>query len=150
MPNTKMTLEPSGRFLPIQYPEEQEFWEKSQQHVLVVPECNNCGYLFWPIGPVCKRCLSLDVGWREVSGRGQISSWVVFHKGWSEYLKTVTPYVVVQVELEEGPRLTTNLVGCEQEEARVGLPVQAVWEEVTDEVTLLQFTPVREVDGTGL
>jgi uncharacterized protein len=138
-----MTVEPSGRYLPIQYPEEQAFWGKSREHVLVIPECSACGYLFWPIGPVCKRCLSLDIGWHEVSGRGRINSYVVYWKGWSEYLKAIVPYVVVQVELDEGPRLTTNLVDCDRNEAAVGLEVEATWEEVTDEVTLLQFKPVR-------
>lgn len=145
--NTKMILETSGRFLPIQYPEEEGFWARSREHILVVPECKNCGYIFWPIGPVCKRCLSLDLGWRQVSGRGHISSYVVFHKGWTEYLKARVPYVVVQVELDEGPRLTTNLVECAIEDAAVGMEVEATWEKVTEDVTLLQFRPGRTTEG---
>jgi len=141
--NTKLFDEATGRHLPIQYPEETEYWECARQKRLVVPKCEDCGQLFYPIGPVCKNCLSLNIGWQEVSGKGRISSYVVFHKAWAEWLKARVPYAVVQVELEEGPRLTTNLVEATPDEARIGLEVEAVFETVTDEVTLLQFRPRR-------
>ena len=141
MANTKLYDESTGRYLPIQYPEEAEYWESAKKHRLVVPKCEDCGHLFYPIGPVCSHCLSLNVGWQQVSGKGRISSYVIFHKAWAEWLKPRVPYAVVQVELDEGPRLTTNLVEAGPEEARVGLEVEAVFETVTDEVTLLQFRP---------
>jgi hypothetical protein len=76
-----------------------------------------------------------------VSGRGTISSWVVFHQLYFPSFAVDIPYAVVQVELEEGPRLISNLVGVKNQEIRIGMPVEVVFEDVTAEVTIPRFRP---------
>jgi len=137
--NNKLIDAASGRYLPIQYPEEATYWEAAKQHKLVLQRCNSCGKVWYPIGPTCPFCLSDDFKWQRMSGRGVISNVVVFHKGWTDYLKTKAPYAVVQVQLEEGPRLTANLIGEQPTAANIGMPVEAVWEDLTEEVSLVQF-----------
>lgn len=139
--NSELIDKATGRYLPIQYPEETPFWEAAKRHELVLQRCMDCGKVWYPIGPSCPFCLSSNYEWQKMSGRGVISNVVIFHKGWTPYLQQKTPYAVIQVELEEGPRLTANLVGATATAASIGMPVEAVWEDVNEEVSLVQFRP---------
>lgn len=131
----------TGQYLPVLYPEEAPYWEAAKRHELVLQRCLDCSKVWFPIGPTCPHCMSSRHKWEKMSGRGTISNVVIFHKGWTPYLKTKTPYAVIQVELEEGPRLTSNFVGGSVTAANIGMPVEAVWEDVTEEVSLVQFRP---------
>jgi uncharacterized OB-fold protein len=70
-----------------------------------------------------------------------VYSFTVTHQNQSPGFREELPYVLAIVELEEGPRLMTNVVGCAPDAVRIGMPVQAVFEDVTPEVTLLKFRP---------
>jgi uncharacterized protein len=131
----------TGRYLPIRYPEEQPYWEAARDGRLVLPRCDNCEWFWYPVGPVCPRCLSDRYSWMEPAGDGVVSSYVIYHKAWAPWLADRVPYAVVQVELPEGPRLTTNLIGVEPSEVRIGMPVRVCFEPITEEVTLVQFQP---------
>lgn len=137
--------EKTGRYLPVIYPEEMPYWEAARAHKLVLQQCDSCGKVRFPIGGICPACLSGEFTWTPMSGRGVVHNYVVYHKPWSDYLKTKVPYAVVQVELEEGPRLTTNLLGLPADQVRIGLEVDVAFEDVTDTITLVQFAP-REVE----
>lgn len=132
----------SGRYLPVLHPEEQPYWEAARRHELVLPRCDSCGKVYYPVGPVCPNCLSDNFSWVPMSGRGTVSSFVVYHKGWTPWLKSRVPYVVAQVQLAEGPRLTTNLPNIDPADVRIGMEVQVAYETLTEEVTLVQFRPV--------
>ena len=80
-----------------------------------------------------------------MSGRGRVHNYVVFHKAWTKWFEKRVPYAVIQVELEEGPRLTTNLLDCDIKAIEIGMPVAAAYEDITDEITLVQFRPARPV-----
>lgn len=129
----------SGRYLPILYPEEAPYWEAARRHELVLQRCSDCGRVWYPIGPSCPFCLSDRFQWEKMSGRGKIANVVIFHKGWTPYLQAQAPYAVVQVDLEEGPRLTGNFVGGKVTAADIGKPVEACWEDVTSEISLVNF-----------
>lgn len=132
----------SGRYLPVLYQEEMPYWDAARRKELVLQKCRDCGFVWYPIGPVCRRCLSENFDWRPMSGRGLVSSYVVYHKAWAPWLESQVPYVVAQVQLEEGPRLTTNLLGVGPSEVEVGMPVEVAFERITEEVTLVQFRQV--------
>ncbi len=95
-----------------------------------------------PPGPVCPFCFSDELGWRTASGYGHISSWTIVHKKWFHAFNDEIPYNAVQVELDEGPRLTTNLIGTYSEQIRVGMRVVVVFDRVTNDFTLPRFKPV--------
>ncbi|MBI4182805.1 MAG: OB-fold domain-containing protein [Proteobacteria bacterium] len=114
-------------------------WEGAREGRLVLPYCEACARFFYPISPFCPFCLKAPVAWKPVSGRGRVSSWVVFHKAFYPYFADRLPYVVVQVELEEGPRVNGNLFGLDPGSIRLGLPVEATFEREGAEVTLPQF-----------
>lgn len=115
----------SGRYLPVLYREEMPYWEAARRHELVLQKCRDCGFVWYPIGPVCRRCLSKNFDWTQMSGGGVVSSYVVYHKPWAKWLEARVPYAVVQVQLEEGPRLTANLLDVDCAAIRIGMPVHA-------------------------
>ena len=134
----------TGRYLPILYPEEKPFWDAAKAHQLKLQRCKGCGKVIYPVGPTCPSCLSKEFEWETMSGKGVVDNLIVFHKGWTPYLQTKVPYAVVQVKIAEGPRLTTNMLGIKPEDIKIGMEVEATFEDVTDDVTLLQFQPVSK------
>lgn len=128
-------------YLPVRYPEEETYWQGVDAHELRLQRCLDCSKVRYPIGPVCPNCLSTSHEWKTLAGTGAVSTYVVFHKAWAPWLEPRVPYVVAQVQLDEGPRLTTNLVNVELANVRIGMDVVARYEQRTDEITLLQFEP---------
>ena len=125
--------------LPFITPANAPFHEAARRHELRLQRCNACGNLMYPIAPHCQQCWSDDFSWAKLSGRGTVNGYTIYHQAFHDAYRDEVPYNVVEVELEEGPRLVSNLVGIANEEIRVGLAVEAVFEEVTPEVTLIKF-----------
>lgn len=117
------------------------FWDAARRHELGLQKCNNCGKHWYPSGPVCPFCWSRDYVWAKLSGRGKVSSWVVFHQRYLESFSEDIPYNMAQVELEEGPRITTNLVGVKNEDITMDMSVYVVFDDVTPDLTLPKFRP---------
>jgi len=115
------------------------FWEAARRHQLVLQRCRDCGRFRYPPAPVCPDCLSEQSEWTPVSGRGRVTTFVVFHKAWFPSFADAIPYNVVQVQLEEGPRLTANLVGVENSDIRIGMDVEVAFDDVTPELALPRF-----------
>jgi uncharacterized OB-fold protein len=115
------------------------FFEAARRKELVVQRCRGCGALRFPARDRCSACLARDADWAPVSGRGKIFSLAVMHQVYHPGFASEVPYAVVLVELDEGPRLISNVVGCPPGELRVGMPLEVVFEAVTPEVTLPKF-----------
>ncbi len=119
------------------------YWEGLKQHRFVLPKCNACGKTWYPPTPFCPACWSWSFAWQPLSGRGRVNSWVVFHQAYFSSFKDDIPYNVAEVELEEGPRLLTNLVEVDNVDIRIGMPVEIRFDDVTDEITLAKFKPLK-------
>jgi uncharacterized OB-fold protein len=104
-------------------------------------KCQHCNrYIFYP-RPHCPKCTCTDLEWVPVSGRGKVYSFTIVRRAMIPAYRHDVPYVFAIVELEEGPRLTTNIVNCDPETVRVDMPVKATYDKVTSEITLLKFEP---------
>ena len=128
--------------VPVPTPESRPFWEAARRHALQLQRCRGCGaWVFYPRA-ACPTCLSADLEWRPVSGRGTLHTFTVVHRGQKGF-PLGSPYVIAMVELEEGPRLMTNLVGVapDPEYIRIGMPVEVVFEDVTADIALPRFRP---------
>jgi uncharacterized OB-fold protein len=117
------------------------FWEAARRHELVMPRCRLCDRLFFYPREVCPVCLSAEIDWQRVSGRGRLHSYTVIHQPANPAFQADVPYIYALVQLEEGPRLIANVVQCPPAEARVDMPLVAVFDDVTPEVTLVKFRP---------
>ena len=128
--------------IPVPTPETLPFWEASRRHELCLQRCRACGqHVFYPRA-ACPNCLASDLEWRRVSGRGTVHTFTVVHRGQRNF-PLEAPYVIAIVELAEGPRLMTNLIGIEADPAkiRIGLPVEVVFEDVSAGIALPRFRP---------
>src|SRR5207247_1198980 len=90
---------------------------------------------------LCPRCLSSATEWVRASGWGTVYSFTVTHQNQAPGFREELPYVLAIVELDEGVRMMTNVVGCAPDAVRIGMPVQVVFEDVTAEITLAKFRP---------
>lgn len=124
-------------------PETQPFWDGVKRNELVLPRCRACGELHHHPQSFCPRCLSWNLEWVKCSGRGKVYSYVVNHRP-AHSIQAQTPGVIAVVELEEGPRVMSNLTGIEPDpaEVRVDMPVEIVFGDVNDHLTMLRFRPV--------
>jgi uncharacterized OB-fold protein len=117
------------------------FWEALRQQRFMLQRCNSCSKHQFPPRILCCHCGKRNVEWREVSGAGQVYSFTVVHRPPDTAFQKDVPYLLAIVQLDEGPRMMTNLVDCPLESARIGMRVAPVYEDVTDEVTLVKFRP---------
>ena len=136
--------------LPLPTPESRPFWDAARRHVLELPRCRSCGQYHYYPRATCPHCLSADLEWRGVSGRGRLHTFTIVHRG-SKGFPIPTPYVMAVVELDEGPRMMTNLVGLPADPAqiRIGMPVEVTFEDRAPEVSLPQFRPRRTASEAG-
>ena len=117
------------------------FWEAAKRHELVMPRCKTCDQLFFYPRSECPRCLGSDLEWVRVSGRGRLHSFTIINQPANAAFRDDVPYVYALVQLIEGPRMISNLVECDVESVSVDMPVEAVFDDVTPEWTLVKFKP---------
>ena len=127
--------------LPRPYQDTAEYWAAAREHRFVIQRCNFCGeHQFYPRG-VCSHCLSSELEWREASGNGTVYSYSVNHRAPHPGFADDLPFVLAIVELEEGPRMMTNIVVSDPDSVTIGMAVTVTFDDVTDQVTLPKFTP---------
>jgi hypothetical protein len=132
-------LAPPTRPVPVPTPETQHFWAGTARGQLLLQRCRGCATTYFPPQPFCPGCLGDDVEVVAASGRGSLHSYVINHRAAPGF---ESPYVIAVVELDEGPRLLSNLVDVapEPEALPLDLPLEVVFEPVGD-VALPQFRP---------
>lgn len=126
--------------------ETRPFWEATGHRRLVLPRCDDCGTFIWYPRAVCPACHSTATTWVECSGRGRVYSFTTTRRTagrWGE----VTPYVLAYVELDEGPRIMTNVVECDPAEVRIDLPVEVRFDDTGEGTALPRFRPLAEAGG---
>jgi uncharacterized OB-fold protein len=117
------------------------FWDGCARGVLTLPRCERCQGLIWYPRRFCPECGSRDVDWVEVAGTGTIYSFTVIRTGSGAY-RAVAPYVVAYIELDEGPRLMSNVVDVDPSEVAIGRRVRVVFDPAGDHAAIPRFTPV--------
>ena len=132
---------PYAKPIPAVTPELRPFFDAAKRRELVVQRCRDCGAWRFPAREICSNCLSRQVEWVPVSGRGEIFSYNVMHQVYHPGFATEVPYAVVVVKLDEGAKMISNLVGVAPQDIRIGMRVEVVFEDVSDEVTLPKFRP---------
>lgn len=125
--------------LPVLTDENRPFWDAARDHELKMQECEACRHIRYPISHVCPECLSARFSWRKLSGDGEILSYVVFYQKYNAAFAEDIPYNVTLVQLTEGPRMISNIVGVNNDVPKVGDRVEVVFDSVTPEITIPRF-----------
>ncbi len=121
----------------------RKYWDGCKARELLLPKCRACGELFFFPNKFCPKCLSESIEWIKASGKGKVHTFSIVQRPPSGAFEADVPYVVAIIDLDEGPRMMTNIVGTAPENVRVGMPVEVVFEDITEDVTLPKFRPVR-------
>ena len=127
--------------LPIINEDNAPYWEYCRKHELRMQKCEGCGHIRFPVSILCPKCHSMDAVWTKLSGRGKVFSYIVFRVPYIDSYKDDIPYTVAIVQLEEGPRMESNLIVPDLEDIRIDMPVKVYFDDVTDEVSLPKFKP---------
>ena len=127
--------------LPTASPETKRYWDACKNHELVLPYCRACEKHYFYPRDFCPACFSWDIEWRRCSGRGRIYTFGVQYRAWHPGWAEEVPYVTALVELEEGPRIYSNIVDVEGDprNLRCDMLVEAVFEDVSDTISLPKF-----------
>ena len=128
--------------LPQPTPWSQPFWEGCKRHELLVQKCQDCQKIIFYPKLFCPQCLSSNLEWIKASGRGKIYSYMGVYSYQPTEFDDDLPYVVVIVELEEGVRMMSNIIGCSPEKVQCDMPVEVVFDDLTEEFTLPKFKPL--------
>jgi uncharacterized OB-fold protein len=120
--------------------ETAEFWSATAEGTLLLPRCERCDAVIWYPRAFCPACGSLEVTWFAASGRGTVYTFTVIRRPVEPYTSSA-PFVVAYVELEEGPRVLTNVVDCEIDEVEVGMSVEVVFHDTGEGTALYRFRP---------
>jgi uncharacterized OB-fold protein len=136
---------PKPRPAPLPDPDSAPYLAASLEGRLVVQRCTECGDCQLYGRALCKSCGG-PVTWVDASGRGTVASWTVIRQNHSRPWRDMLPYVVALVDLDEGPRVMTNIVGCDPEDVEIGMKVVARFEKVSDDAAIALFEPAG---GTG-
>ena len=117
------------------------FWDGCREHELRFQKCAKCGHVRWPASFLCPTCHSQETLWMTAKGRGKIYSYVIYHRAYHPGFEKDVPYAVALVELDEGPRMLTNIIGCRPEEVQCDMPVEIEWEDIEENISLPKFSP---------
>ncbi len=128
--------------LPEFRPETKPYWDGCKDHKLLLPRSKETGeFFFYPRAISPGNDMSDDIEWVEASGKAKVWTYAIHYMGPTKAYKGDPPYVVALVETEEGVKMMTNIVDCDPDDVDVGMEVEVVFDDVTDEVTLPKFKP---------
>ena len=131
---------------PLPAPEDPQltapFWEAAKRHELLIPRCPRCDAYFWYPRPACPTCLREDWEWTSVSGKARLHTFTLVRQPADPSFLDDTPYVYAVVQLEEGPRMISNVIDADPlAEVEVDMPLEVTFDDVTDEWTLVKWRP---------
>ena len=117
------------------------FWEATKQHELRYQVCDDCGGVVFYPRRHCPHCMSMKLSWKTSRGEGAIYTYTIIRQIGHPAFRELAPYVVAWIDLDEGFRMLSNVVGVDAGSVRIGQRVRVTWED-QDGVSLPLFTPV--------
>lgn len=132
-----------NRPLPTIAEDSERFWASNRERAMELQKCDDCSKLRYYPGPICHDCGSDRFTWVPVSGKGTIYSWTLLERARGNPFEEDLPIAILLVTLEEGPVMMSNLLDYEEKDLRIGAPVMIGYEDISPDVTLPIFRPVR-------
>lgn len=128
--------------LPVPTPETQHYWDGAKAGELRLQRCKDCSKTYFPPRPFCPECASRSVEVFKASGKGKLYSYIINHRP-APGFEDEAPYAIAVVELEEGPRLMSNIVECGQtpEALQLDMALEVTFEKIDEDITLPKFKP---------
>ena len=133
---------------PIPLPDDitRPYWDAAKKHELRIQHCKACSNYQHPPEEQCSQCGASEFDWPKLSGQGVVYTFVIDRRLMTPSFNE--PYVIAQINPVEAQhdtvRITTNMRDCELDDVYCGMPVEILFEDVTDEITLPQFRPTAD------
>jgi len=134
-------MDKPGKLIPVPTEETAEFWAGCIKGELRLQRCAACNKYQFPPQSFCRHCSSGEVSWAAVSGRGEVLSYTIVHWSPNPAYAADAPYSLALIELDEGPCMLTNIVGCPPGEVSIGMQVAVVFEHCAANIMLPKFKP---------
>ena len=134
-------LDVTKKPLPKPRPETQPFWDGLREGVIRLQRCDSCARVQFYPRPACRYCGATSLTWEQLSGDATVYSFTVIHRAPFGAFAADVPYVLAVVELAEGPRHVTNVVSVAPDDVHIGLRLAPVFDPITNDITLLRFSP---------
>ena len=130
--------------IPIPQPESDRYWEGNRRGELWLRRCVDCDRAYFYPRDICPHCFSRNTNWFRSSGEGTLYAFSIPHRAPQPGFIKDLPYIVALVELEDGIRFPTNIIGVEPDPGnlKVGMRLKVVFEKLSDDITLPKFTPI--------
>lgn len=131
------------RPLPQPTPETQHFWDGCREGEIRLQRCKTCDHTYFPPRDFCPACSAREVEVVKASGKATLYSYIINHRPRPDFGEE--PHSIAVVQLEEGPRMMTNIVDCPQtpEALELDMPLEVTFEKATDEISLPKFRPAK-------
>jgi len=120
-------------------PESLPYWQAAREHRLALPKCEDCQKFWFPPSRTCPHCLSANFSFQNVTGKGKIFSFVTFHRVYRPAFTNDVPYVVTLIELDEGPRLLSNIMGVTHDQVKCEMRVEVVFDDYDEDISIPKF-----------
>lgn len=130
--------------IPTVQPWTEEFWRATKKRRLLIQECVKCSSLIFYPRKYCPQCWSAELGWREASGKAKVYTFAIMRDMVEPKFMPDLPYVLAMVDLQEGVRMMTQIVQCDPAKVEIGMDVEVVFRDLTDQHALPLFRPVNE------
>jgi uncharacterized OB-fold protein len=117
------------------------FFDGARDGRLMLQHCTGCDRWSFPVRERCPHCFAARLTWRQASGRGTLYTFAIMHQVMNPGFASSVPYNVAQIDLAEGVRMVSNVIGIENKDLRIGMALEAVFEDVGDTVRLPKFRP---------
>jgi uncharacterized protein len=118
----------------------KEFWDGCHRHELLIQKCDNNHYRY-PPRAICPTCSSMKFTWEKVGGKGEVYSFIIVRRPMDPSWEKDVPYVVADILLEQGVKMISNVIGCKPEDVKIGMKVDVVFDDITENDTLPKFKP---------
>ena len=130
--------------VPVATPESDFFWDKTRKHELWIQKCVDCDTAFFYPRMICPDCLEDKIEWFKTSGKGFLYTYMINHRPPPGF-EDEAPYAIAIVQLDEGPRMMSNIVGIENtpENLVLDMPLEVVFEDIVDDMSLPKWRPAQ-------
>ncbi len=118
------------------------FFDGARNGKLMLQHCGACGTWSFPVRERCPHCFAAELEWRAASGRGTLYTFAIMHQVMNPGFAGAVPYNIAQIDLEEGVRITSNVVGIPNDALKIGMTLEVIFEDVSQDVSLPKFRPV--------
>jgi uncharacterized OB-fold protein len=137
----------SKGFLPdVEDEEGKPFWEGTRQGEIRFPRCRNCGQFHWYPCVLCPFCHSSDIEWQTISSQPKVYTWTYIRRPLGPLFAIWGPHIVALIEFDEAPGIhfASNLVDCQPEDVYIEMPLEVIFQKITDKITIPVFKPLKK------